>query len=206
VFLIRKIFGVLIFCILLACGGGSSSDSSIPDAGPEDYIEVPTSYTADVWYDADKSGNDDMMCWAAAAANMLTATGWEDDEDEIFEYFKDNFANKKGYVYDALDFYFGSDLSLYAVRETQNVYEFISSELHKGKAVVIFIKNPAHYISVWGYRLSDDSDTLRLQITDSNDGIKRIVPMKFEWDGKWVSILRYPGSWIHSAISLYKDL
>ncbi|MDO4587954.1 MAG: right-handed parallel beta-helix repeat-containing protein, partial [Planctomycetia bacterium] len=49
------------------------------------------------FYDAEKNGaTDDMLCWAGTASNMLAYTGWGDvigNEDDIFDYFRDNFTN-----------------------------------------------------------------------------------------------------------------
>lgn len=53
--------------------------------------------------DAEKSPTnteDDLMCWAAAAANILVSTGWgavySTDEDTIFGYFQDNWTDEGG--------------------------------------------------------------------------------------------------------------
>ena len=57
---------------------------------------------------------DDMMCWAAAASNMLSYAGWdlyrvEDDEDNVFNKFVENFTLGKQYgggIYYAINWYF----------------------------------------------------------------------------------------------------
>ena len=56
-----------------------------------------------VWYDANKTWDkeDDLLCWAASASDMLYYTGWAnptvDDsfthEQKVFEYFKDHFTD-----------------------------------------------------------------------------------------------------------------
>ena len=56
------------------------------------------------WSDAEKSRKnpeDDNMCWASAAANILEWTGWGHVEgmtttDEVFAYFQDHWTNKGG--------------------------------------------------------------------------------------------------------------
>lgn len=57
------------------------------------------------WHDAEKSpdnGQDDLMCWAAAAANVLEWTGWADaagitgGTDSVFAYFQDHWTDKGG--------------------------------------------------------------------------------------------------------------
>ncbi|MDR2171968.1 MAG: fibronectin type III domain-containing protein [Planctomycetaceae bacterium] len=52
-------------------------------------------------YDAEKymTNIDSNLCWAASAANMLAYTNWGDvngfqNEDDIFDYFRDNFTNE----------------------------------------------------------------------------------------------------------------
>jgi hypothetical protein len=53
------------------------------------------------WHDAEKSlsnTEDDLLCWAAAAANVLAWTGWSPDarlknEDEIFQYYCDHWTD-----------------------------------------------------------------------------------------------------------------
>ena len=54
------------------------------------------------FYDAEKSPNnseDDLMCWAASASNVLTWTGWArafSSEDKVFEYFQDHWTDQGG--------------------------------------------------------------------------------------------------------------
>ncbi len=56
------------------------------------------------WADAEKSpasAEDDLMCWAAASANILEWTGWGqmgsyEDADEIFKYFQDHWTDAGG--------------------------------------------------------------------------------------------------------------
>jgi hypothetical protein len=56
------------------------------------------------WSDAEKTRynyQDDAMCWAAAASNALTWTGWGridgmTDSDEIFKYFQDHWTDQGG--------------------------------------------------------------------------------------------------------------
>ena len=51
-----------------------------------------------------QSVGDDMLCWAASAANVIHYTGWGrkagfEDEDDLFEAFVDAFDNKAGHPY-----------------------------------------------------------------------------------------------------------
>ena len=67
------------------------------------------------WYDAEKdnvSSDDDLMCWAAATANMLMYTGWytygpegADTTDEIFDYFCDHWTDVGGSMMFGIDWW-----------------------------------------------------------------------------------------------------
>ena len=68
------------------------------------------------WYDAQKStssSDDDQLCWAAAASNMLAYTGWGfpqsgnfSDANDIFEYFQYYWSNAGGNMYYAVQWWF----------------------------------------------------------------------------------------------------
>jgi hypothetical protein len=58
------------------------------------------------WHDAEKSPTneeDDLMCWAAAASNILAWTGWGypsgtsfANEDDMFGYYQDHWTDQGG--------------------------------------------------------------------------------------------------------------
>jgi hypothetical protein len=58
------------------------------------------------WHDADKTwSNDALMCWAGSASNILAWTGWGyptsqafRNEDDIFQYYRDHWADRTGGV------------------------------------------------------------------------------------------------------------
>jgi hypothetical protein len=65
------------------------------------------------YYDAEKSSTnteDDLMCWAASASNILAWTGWgkcySTSADAIFAYFQDHWTNAGGNVYYGWDWWF----------------------------------------------------------------------------------------------------
>lgn len=65
------------------------------------------------WADAEKNSlnsEDDYMCWAATASNMLEWTGWVEpglsSTDEIFAYFQDHWTDEGGSIHFALDWWF----------------------------------------------------------------------------------------------------
>lgn len=84
---------ILFFSVALAAGSAYATATS--------YFGYD--FSTNPILDAEKSPNnteDDLMCWAAAAANVLVWTGWGDiystDEDSIFGYFKDHWTNQGG--------------------------------------------------------------------------------------------------------------
>jgi len=108
----------------IAWAGGGPSDSAIdmqtlPDAGEKFGFDGVISFTADTptgssymlidnwggsWCDAEKDPgpDDDILCWAATASNMLEWTGWGfvstfDDTDDMFQEYQDHWTDE-GYV------------------------------------------------------------------------------------------------------------
>jgi hypothetical protein len=64
------------------------------------------------YYDAEKSPTnteDDLMCWAAAASNILAWTGWGSvvgDADTVFQYFQDHWTGAGGNAYYGWEWWF----------------------------------------------------------------------------------------------------
>jgi hypothetical protein len=69
------------------------------------------------WHDAEKNlsnPEDDFLCWAAAASNILMWTGWGTppdgrnfaDEHAVFQYFQNHWANQTGYPQNAWRWWF----------------------------------------------------------------------------------------------------
>lgn len=66
------------------------------------------------WSDAEKSpanSQDDLMCWAAAASNILEWTGWGNvngmtTTDQMFAYFQDHWTDEGGLMYYGWDWWF----------------------------------------------------------------------------------------------------
>ncbi|MBL0713013.1 MAG: IdeS/Mac family cysteine endopeptidase [Desulfosarcina sp.] len=69
-----------------------------------------------IWHDAEKTlsnTEDDLMCWAAAASNMLTYTGWGfpagegfTGTDDIFAYFQGHWTDSGGSMYYGAEWWF----------------------------------------------------------------------------------------------------
>ncbi len=69
--------------------------------------------TEGIYMDANKSlddTDDDLMCWAASAANILAYTGWgsvlSDSESDIFEYYQTYWQDTGGNPYEAITWWF----------------------------------------------------------------------------------------------------
>jgi hypothetical protein len=74
------------------------------------------------WHDADKTlsnAEDDLMCWAAAASNVLDWTGWGNvpgknlnDQDDVFGYFQDHWTDNAGMMsYGWYWWFYGTNIS-----------------------------------------------------------------------------------------------
>lgn len=92
---------------------------------------------SDWWSDANKTSasdndysddiDDDYMCWAAAASNILYWSGWANvdgytfsSSQDIFEYFQKNWTNEGSSVYYALEWWFeGTSGNYYSNYENQ---------------------------------------------------------------------------------------
>ena len=203
-----KYLSTILICILLLIGGcnssgggGGDADDSIPGAGAEDYTNRDYASDFRMWdhneipvADADKMGVGDLkMCWAAAAANLLTWTGWAADEDDVFNIFRAHFEDEPGYVYDALGYYFsnyvtGVKAEMATVREARSrmLIDFIVSAVHKSKGVAMKIAYPdkkiGHFLTIYGYRYLTDEDNFILYFTDSDDGLHQIQQLKVQWN------------------------
>jgi hypothetical protein len=203
-----KYLSTILICSLLLIGGcnssgggGGDADDSAPGAGAEDYTNRDYAPDFRMWEhndtpfaDADKMGAGDLkMCWAAAAANLLTWAGWAADEDDVFNIFRAHFEDKPGYVYDALGYYFanyvtGVKAEMATVREARShmLLDFIVSAVHEGKGVAMKITYPdkkiGHFLTIYGYRYLTDEDNFILYFTDSDDGLHQIQQLKVQWN------------------------
>ena len=206
-----KYLSTILICILLLIGGCNSSgsggggggrdaDESIPGAGAEDYTDQEYATDFRMWdynetpiADADKMGVGDLnMCWAAAAANLLTWAGWAADEDDAFDISRAHFEDEAGYVYDALGYYFenyvsGAKAEMVTVREARSrmLLDFIVSAVHEGKGVAMKIAYPdkkiGHFLTIYGYSFADEANFI-LYFTDSDDRLHQIQQLKVEWN------------------------
>ena len=68
------------------------------------------------WHDAEKTPSnteDDLMCWAAAGANILAWTGWgrnfENDADRIFKEYQDYWTDNGGHTYYGWEWWFNGE-------------------------------------------------------------------------------------------------
>ena len=229
-----KYLSTILICILLLIGGcnssggggGGDADESIPGAGAEDYTFRDYASDFRMWEryeipfaDADKMGAGDLkMCWAAAAANLLTWTGWAADEDDVFDIFRAHFEDKPGFVYEALEHYFdnyviGDEAVNVSVRvyELAKLLDFIVSAVHEGKGVVVKIAYPdkkiGHFLTIYGYRFADE-DNFILYFADSDDRDHEIKELEVEWNdanNRWEIQKVYRDWYLAYAISLARS-
>jgi len=205
-------------------GGSLEGDDLVPGAGAEDYTAQDYEAEYKMWQqsqtpfaDADKTEQgDSQMCWAAAAANLITWSGWAADEDDTFDIFKNHFEDEAGYVYDALRYYFANYVSgvsaeMVTVRESRSdkLLDFIVSAVHEGKGVAIKINYPGkktgHFLSIYGYRYLAEEDNFILFFTDSDDGLHQVRQFKVAWidsHDRWEIQYLYSDYYLDYAISL----
>jgi hypothetical protein len=145
------------------------------------------------------SHEDDLMCWAAAASNVLAWTGWGfpsgesfRSEDDIFRYYQDHWIDQAGYPQKAWEWWFNGagqpgvdlpgagfwpsyDFAGYYQAETDraNAMSATGDFFQKGYGVVLELmsQGPAHYITCWGYEYDDQGRYLGIYVTDSDDDL-----------------------------------
>lgn len=106
----QKTFVSLLFFFMTAC----VSINTTAFATPYSYLLYDS--FGGTFHDAEKSlenSEDDLMCWAASAANLLAWTGWGypegqsfADEDDIFQYFQGHWTDDGGNAYYGLEWWF----------------------------------------------------------------------------------------------------
>lgn len=112
---------------------GDSADFTIPDLDPipeiiilppwiriifaeHDYMLFDDANHGGWWYDAEKTidnEDDNLLCWAAGASNVLEWTGWGVvdsliDTDDMFRHYQEYFYNNSGNVLRAWEWWFNS--------------------------------------------------------------------------------------------------
>jgi hypothetical protein len=95
---------IAVLCLALA---------AVPAAATTETYMLPDHWGG-TWADAEKASDnteDDLMCWAAAAANVLEWTGWGvtggmTNTDEMFAYFQDHWTDEGGNMYYGWDWWF----------------------------------------------------------------------------------------------------
>jgi hypothetical protein len=164
------------------------------------------------WHDANKtaSPNDDLMCWAAAASNILSWGNWGasgyNTETSIFQYLVDHWTNKTGYPTWAWSWWFNGSppaVTTYAYPDVPggdfyptlniknyltaaaggNIMNTINTYLHQGKGVGMVISkgSTSHAVTVWGYSTTNTGTYSNIYITDSDDGTVGLVNYPLIW-------------------------
>ena len=162
--------------------------TSLTSATPVDYFIFDD--WGGNWADAEKStssSEDDLMCWAAAASNVLEWAGWHEsgltNTDQIFGYFQDHWTDAGGRMKFGWDWWFDGtydgpgtwshpDVAGGGFYPTANFGEFfrqswnpsgslsvIDDYLHDGYGTVLGLYggSTGHAITVWGFEFDPDS-------------------------------------------------
>ena len=157
--------------------------------------------TASGWFDAEKDNvntEDDLLCWAAAAANILAWSGWDGDgsfadEDAIFDKLDaEDPIDAGGWMNYAWQFWFdGSQLgghfggsthtgyytpaeytaNYFSGMDTSNAMTMSEDLLSRdyGVAFGIFGAGMGHAITLWGIDKDDQGNYLGVWVTDSDN-------------------------------------
>jgi len=154
------------------------------------------------WCDAEKTDDntdDDLLCWAAAATNVLEWTGWGLvggmwNTDEMFQYCQDYWDDRTGWPTSAWKWWFDGTLAdvpgggnfwpghtwtdyLHEENDPALALQAIDDYLHAGYGVAIGIWDGGHVITSWGIRYDGSVDKtanpgdyyLGVWVTDSDD-------------------------------------
>jgi len=154
------------------------------------------------WCDAEKTkdnDDDDLLCWAAAATNVLEWTGWGLvsgmwNTDEMFQYCQDYWDDRTGWITSAWQWWFDGTLAdvpgggnfwpghtwtdyLHEENDPALALESIDDYLHAGYGVAIGIVDGGHVITCWGFQYDGTADKtanpgdyyLGVWVTDSDD-------------------------------------
>jgi uncharacterized repeat protein (TIGR01451 family) len=174
--------------------GPCDFDGVISDVGgtpPQGASNVTYNLTANWggwWCDAEKTfddTDDDLMCWAAAAANVLEWTGWGfvrdpiegemTNCDQMFEHINDHCNDTGGWAIAAWEWWFngtggaawlvpggGNFWPNYTLDDYYHTYsgndtlQHIDEYLSNGWGVAIGVIDGAHEITCWGFKYDDE--------------------------------------------------
>jgi hypothetical protein len=153
------------------------------------------------FHNAQKSAaaGDDLMCWAAAASNVLAWTKWGmpsgqtfKTEDDIFKYYQDHWLDQPGYPQKAWEWWFNGIeqpgvespgagfwpsyefVSYYHFQQDRpNALPAIEEFLRIGYGVVLELlsQSGGHYITCWGFESDDQGNYAGIYVTDSDDSL-----------------------------------
>lgn len=195
-----KLFSVPVskFSFLLLIGCVSFVFISSADATP---IWATGVSESSGWFDAEKTNttpDDDMGCWAATAANILSWSGWDAgyaNEDDIYSFFtaEDPISGTTGgWMNYAWNFWFdGSELGGHYTGSSHTGYyttqEYTDNYVGKmnttnamvdaedlltndyGIGLGVFGDNMAHAITLWGIDKNDQDEYVGVWVTDSDN-------------------------------------
>jgi hypothetical protein len=166
------------------------------------------------WHDANKTAanpEDDLMCWAAAASNILAWGHWGtatyNTTDLIFQHIQDHWTDNAGYMSWAWRWWFDgsppptSSYSYPDVPGGGNFYDYLNfakyyvsssggdimhtvdTLLHQGKGVTLIINkgSGSHAVTAWGYAYNAPGSYTSIYVTDSDDGVLALRNYSLIW-------------------------
>jgi hypothetical protein len=157
------------------------------------------------WQDAEKDwSGDSLMCWAAAASNVLTWGGWAvpqfHNEELIFEEFENRWVNKGDWEEYAMRWWFdgtdpgggridvpggGNYWSSYTfsnyykpMKDSANQMQKLDQDLQNGYASILYVTGGgSHVITAWGFDYHYEGGNKiydAVWVTDSDDGVNAL--------------------------------
>ena len=205
---------IIIFILLLiGCGGSSdisNTDMSHDEIDPTLYnTEYPNRMIINNIKDANKTGNDNNLCWAAVASNMIanyeeSKNSGNSNENYYFNKLKAVFDNKGDQVSTGLQ-YFNYDHLILTELDPNNFLKFIQFSINNGRAVALRLKlegeRVGHVINVFGYEIKENR-SIELYTVESGDSSFRLNVLRYDS----IDSFNYCGYKIDYCLSLIKDI
>jgi hypothetical protein len=148
--------------------------------------------------DVEKSptnNDDDEMCWAAAASNVLEWTGWGQvrsditNADQMFAYYQKEWPDMQSNPATGLRWWFNGNASISGGRfhpdnnvdkylhhesDSQKAMDAVAESLHAGRGTTLSLVNTSgdgHAVTCWGVELNSENHAqyVAIHITDSDD-------------------------------------
>ena len=200
-------FGLALLVLFSSCIG---DDKKMLYVYLEDSYQMENStYLNRDWRDVNKEfdGNDEWLCWAASASNVLAYAGYGGgDEEFIFNYFKSTFSNGRNYVRVAIEHWLEVHEEMSLQEAKLQISEYVNPTNYRAEIIFCFEQENGividindgegfhHSLTVWGYFYDEGSDTFSIYFTDSNDQSNYLHLKELYRSGDTWYFLNYHGS------------